>query len=209
MSRVFPALLLLASFSAAEPCVQSPQAPRGPTTRSRLPPAPLTPEEREGLRGLVNQLACTPQVIDAMKEMWAKTAADGKEYGVRFDLDDQLRIKIVPLPALCDSNKIHMTIHFNRQKVMAPGATLALAHTHPDTGSGDDKYPSDADRRIPVPTFTVSRQDLYVTDPRRYRAPSRTDSARCRGDCYRVRGRWQEACGGNVPPVELSPETGS
>jgi hypothetical protein len=99
-------------------------------------------------------LECEPKVIAAFKHIWglSENGASSLEAGFRIDRAAAgVTIDFAPEMA---SDEVSIPVR--------PGVTLAIAHTHPDSVPSQ---PSFADRSSPLPSYIVTRDVLYVTDP--------------------------------------------
>lgn len=108
----------------------------------------------------------TEQLFDAaLNKIWMMAGAGLQEYEAGFALNrvgDHYQIVFA-----------HMTFERNMElkiPVNTIGVTIAVAHTHPDSGddvpSGHENDKSgQGDVFSPVPNFVVSRSGVWVTDP--------------------------------------------
>jgi RHS repeat-associated protein len=123
-----------------------------PTALSKLIPPPMLPPPPD-------PNACDPMMIAAFNRIWADTMHFPTQQREAYVVVDQApsgwSFTYGTGPIVNPRVEVpHADVPIH------PGATVAIAHTHPGTGT-----PSVPDRRSPVPNFVVSQFQVVVTDP--------------------------------------------
>jgi hypothetical protein len=158
---------------------------------------PLTKDQLAALRNL----SCTPEFIAALNGLWTVAMRDEVEYMFAVVVDDAGRFSTTN-PQKGRPGSVRLAIDAKR--------TVAVAHTHLNTTSGNESHaePSDADMDIPAPNFTVSEKALYTTDPGRLQThdPNRPCGPAGISACFQLRGAdWRAACPNFSAPVDWAP----
>ena len=191
--------------SAPSPATQAAVEERTPLKsvsdyRAELREGRRTPMTKEQASSL-NRLACTPGFIAALNGLWTDAMRDGVEYMFAVVVDDNGRFDATK-PQAGEPGRVKLAVDARR--------TVAVAHTHLSTSSGNESRPepSDADMELPAPNFTVSANALYATDPGRF--PTHDLRWPCgrfgNSACFQLRGAdWRAACPNFSAPVNWAP----